>query len=149
MAHKKKKRERKEALKRGKIGEYAFFGGQKDQPGQENRSKSGFGYKTSRQCPFLLPVKLAGCMSAWGRHRRYKETIAAHGTQPSYFPLLKYCTTIYYFDLAACALGPPPLSQHLEATGGLFCLLRTQVSLGKLLVVLPASRAHARPYHPA
>lgn len=108
----------------GKIREDIFFGGQEDQPlipPKKDRGKSGSSYKTTRQCPFLLGIKPRGCVSAWGQCGWHKGTTAADGTWPSYFPLLKYFTTIYYFDLAASTLGfaPTPIPPaSFSASGG-------------------------------
>lgn len=133
MAYKKKKNREKGSPQKGENWRLCIFWWTERSPRTEDSGKSGFGYKTTWKCPFLLPTKLGGgvcvCVSPWGRHRGYKETIAAHGARPSYFPLLKNSTTIYHFDLAACPLGPVPsllLSQCLEAADGLLCLLRTQ-----------------------
>lgn len=88
MAHKKKKnREEKEALRKGKIGEYMFFGGQEDQPlipQKKDWGKSGSGYKTTRQCPFLLGIKPGGVGGGWGAYLPGED---AEGTRKPSLPM--------------------------------------------------------------
>lgn len=88
--------------------------------------------------------KLCKCMSVWGSCDRCKEIITADGAGPSYFPLLKHFTAIYYCDLAVCAPGCPSLPQHPEATSSLLCLLSLQVTRENVLVFLHAHRARAQ-----
>lgn len=97
----------------GKIEEYIFFDGQEDQPLIPPKKTGGRvspATKPLGSARFYWALNPRGCVSAWGRRGGCEETIAADGAWPSYFPLLKYFTTIYYFDLAACTLGFHPSS---------------------------------------
>lgn len=61
MAYKKKKKiEKKEALRRERIGDYAFFGGQRDHPGQKTVGRVALATKPLGSAHFYYPLNLGG-----------------------------------------------------------------------------------------
>lgn len=133
MAYKKKKIEKKEALRRGRIGEYVFFWWTERSPRTEERGKSGFGYKTTWKCPFLLPTKLGGGVGvSLGKAQRVQGNHRCPWRLAKLFSIAE--AFHHNLSLSPCCLSswsvpsppPPILSQCLEAADGLLCLLRTQ-----------------------